>query len=355
MATCRGIVVDREHAGFYHCVSRCVRRAFLCGGEYEHRRRWIQDRLRALAGLFAIDVCGYAVMNNHVHVVLWTNPDQASRWTRTEVAQRWLRLFPRAAGTEEHDGAAWARLTSQLAADGERIETIRRRLCDLSWFMRCLCEPIARWSNREDGCTGRFWEGRFKCQRLLDEAAVLACVVYVDLNVIRARLAPSPEASDYTSVQDRIRVWRARGRMVRRRDGRLQHEGGWRAFRDGEDGVWLAPIRAQAGQSRRSGERRGLFNFGVDAYLKLVDTMGRLIRSDKRGAIPAGLQPILERLSIDGGRWIEAMRGMQRLVGSAVGSARALAAEAVRRGTTRVVGALNVYALDEVPGSSACA
>ena len=77
MATPRHLVVDREQAGFYHCMSRCVRRAYLCGGEHEHRRDWIQDRLRELARLFAIDVCGFAVMTNHLHVVLWTDPARA--------------------------------------------------------------------------------------------------------------------------------------------------------------------------------------------------------------------------------------------------------------------------------------
>ena len=87
-----------------------------------------------------------------------------------------------------------------LAADGEQLAERRRRLSSLSWFMRCLAEPIARQANRKDGCTGRFLEGRTKCQRLLDEAAVLACSVYVDLNPIRAEVVTTPETSADTSA-----------------------------------------------------------------------------------------------------------------------------------------------------------
>ncbi len=87
----RRLIVDPSTSGFYHCISRCVRRAFLCGEGYEHRRQWIQDRLRVLAETFAVDVAAYAVLSNHLHIVVRTMPGRAQQWSDREVAARWLR------------------------------------------------------------------------------------------------------------------------------------------------------------------------------------------------------------------------------------------------------------------------
>jgi REP element-mobilizing transposase RayT len=207
----REIVAEAE-VGVYHCVARCVRRAFLCGQDaltgrdFEHRRAWLQQRLEALAGVFAIDVLGFAVMANHLHVVLRTRPDIAAGWSDDEVAERWLDVFGgrRSDACPGREDELLALKRAMLLADPPRLAELRRRLASLSWLMRSLAEPLARQANREDDCSGRFWEGRFKCQALLDEAAVLACSVYVDLNPIRAGVAATPEDSQYTSAYERI-------------------------------------------------------------------------------------------------------------------------------------------------------
>ena len=149
-----------------------MRRAFLCGVDgnsgqsFEHRRNWVEQRLLLLTQVFAIDIAAYAVMSNHLHVVLKIDADTAQAWTDSEVVHHWHQLFK---GT----------LLTQRFAKGEVIDAhfmgplddciaeYRRRLMDISWFMRALNEPIARWANKEDDCTGRFWEGRFKSRWLV--------------------------------------------------------------------------------------------------------------------------------------------------------------------------------------------
>ena len=167
-------LVSLQDTPYYHCISRCVRRAFLCGNDpvsgfnFEHRRQWIVDRMKLLCSVFAIDLCAYAVMHNHYHIVLRVDTQKAARWTDHAVAKRWTTLFsgPRVI----HRFMAQTTLsTSEAVCVARLIATWRERLMDLSWFMRCLNEPIARLANHEDHCSGRFWEGRFKSQALLDQ------------------------------------------------------------------------------------------------------------------------------------------------------------------------------------------
>jgi len=202
-----------EDTPYYHCISRCVRRAFLCGKDahsgfdFSHRRQWIVDRIKLVCSVFVVDMCAYAIMSNHYHVVVRINTDQINDWSDKEVVQRWLQLFQ--GPLLIHQYLNKAKLTEY---EQDRIfvlvSTWRKRLCDLSWFMRCINEPIARMANAEDHCTGRFWEGRFKSQALLDERAVLACMAYVDLNPIRSAMARTPEQiSQDTHVFKLVFMW----------------------------------------------------------------------------------------------------------------------------------------------------
>ena len=174
--------VSLDATPYYHCVSRCVRRAFLCGtdsvtGEcFEHRRAWIEDKMLELAHVFALELCSYAVMSNHYHVVLFVDHKKALGWSMDEVIKQWHQLFNGCVLSKRYvRGEALGQ--AELKVLNEVVEQWRSRLMDISWFMRCLNEDIARQANEEDNCTGRFWEGRFKSQALLDEAALAACVI----------------------------------------------------------------------------------------------------------------------------------------------------------------------------------
>ena len=149
MTRARSQIVDSSAPGFYHCVSRCVRRAWLCGVDpyskrsFEHRRQWVEDRLLELADIFAVALHAYAVMSNHLHVVLQIDPGGAGQWTDDDVAERWVRLFPvTSEGIIDPDACALKR--SALLGNAERLRQCRERLGDLGWFMRCLNEPTAR-------------------------------------------------------------------------------------------------------------------------------------------------------------------------------------------------------------------
>jgi hypothetical protein len=208
----RSHLVDPATPGVYHCVSRCVRRAFLCGRDaltgrcFEHRRQLIEDRTHFLAAQFSVSIHAYAVMSNHVHLVVATDPLLPKTWSDDEVQARWRRVLPLRSlrSTPSDTEASDAEDEPSPQASPFDIARWRERLGSLSWFMRMLLEPIARKANREDDCTGRFWEGRFFCQALLDERAILAACVYVDLNPHRAGMGDSLAALKHTGVALRI-------------------------------------------------------------------------------------------------------------------------------------------------------
>ncbi len=296
----RKLQIAPEIALYYHLISRCVRRAFLCGKDshtgrnFEHRRQWVLDRLALLADVFAIDICAYAVMHNHLHCVVRLDPERAKRWTPEDVLERWCRLYgmPATIRAAEEPGAT----PEIVAAATRKVEQLRERLQSISWFMKSLNEHIARRANAEDQCTGAFWEGRFKSQALLDERAVLACMAYVDLNPIRAAMARTPEGSDFTSVQQRIRS---------------------------PDQLEIPLVRfSDEGPPEDSGPKPLLL--GRDAYLELVEWTGRAVVQGKRGTISSSLPTILERIALDEASWARSMKLFRKAELSFLGPGYAL-------------------------------
>ena len=293
---------------YYHVHSRCVRRAFLCGVDqlsgqsYEHRRGWIEDRLRVLSSLFSIELCAYAVMSNHYHLVVKLNPSESDGWSDDEVLNRWTALFRGPLLVQRHRAGE-----SLSSAEQDTVRCIaavyRDRLGSLSWFMKCLNEPIARQANAEDGCTGHFWEARFQSQPLCSEQALLTAMAYVDLNPIRARVAETPEGSEYTSIrarlQDNYRQNTQSGSVLRMlKRGELHHFDG--------------PIRPLMGFAdsiepmTNSPQAVDVLPMREPDYLQLVDATGRLVAHGKRGRIDPSLTPILDRLGLSTAQWAAA-------------------------------------------------
>ena len=314
-------LIDADTTPFYHIVSRCVRRSFLCGidaqgNNFEHRRQWIEDKILALPHIFAIHVCAYAVMSNHYHLVLEIDAAQAEAWTTEDVIRRWHRLFKGNLFSQR-----FVRGEALAAAEREALDNCvavwRSRLVDISWFMRQINEPIARDANAEDNCTGRFWEGRFKSQALLDEKALAACMAYVDLNPVRAKMAKTPEQSDYTSAKRRIN----KAKSAHNPNHKQQQPKSLRAF---------------AGNPRQ--DMPAGLPFKLTDYLELLDWTGKQVRANKRGAIASELPPILERLNIDPKHWLYSATQFESRFKGLVGGAYKLKQACQKLGYQRTPG-----------------
>ncbi len=169
----RKVLISLADTPYYHVISRCVRRAYLCGVDhysgqnYEHRRQWVVDRIRLLSSLFAIDVCAYAVLSNH-HLLLKLCPEQLDCLSDDQIMDRWCALFKGPLLVQRYRGKE-ALSAPELETVGDIVKVWRTKLSSISWFMRCLNQPIARQANLEDKCTGKFWESRFTSQALKTE------------------------------------------------------------------------------------------------------------------------------------------------------------------------------------------
>ncbi|GAA5508662.1 hypothetical protein [Novipirellula caenicola] len=351
-----------------HVTQRCVRRAFLAGvdavtgKDYSCRREWIRRRMESLASVFSIDILSYSVMSSHVHVILRNRPDVLAKWSDAEVALRWLKVFP-GHRLEEHLAEPTENDVQTLVRDKQRLKTIRQRLADISWFMRALSEPIARRANKVDECTGHFWEGRFKAQRIVDETGLLACSMYVDLNPVRAAMADAPDHSPHTSAYDRIEA--AKGKQidsaafdlkpipteaaakatrdtpvesVRQQQGtKRANPTGRQVLRDG----WLAPLPLDSGtlssdpQSHTKGFRssdRGFLSLSLSDYVRLLRWVAQ--HGNDKVKVPRSLAKTLESLGIDVSMWREIVWHWNAYFGqsSCIGRRESMQADAERTG-----------------------
>jgi len=318
MTYARSQIAPPGEFGCFHVVTRCVRRAFLCGSDqltgksFDHRRQWIENRIHFLAKSFAVSIYSYAVMSNHTHLVLSVDPLAVLGWTDDEVADRWLRVFP-GAMTQASTDKQKRHIRTDLLSTPDRLKEIRQRLGSLSCFMRALNEPIARMANQEDGCTGRFWEGRFKCQCLLEPQAVVSAMAYVDLNPARAKMAETLEASDHTSIKSRLETRGSAPKSLTK--------------------LSTAGLKPVAGL-----DAEALLDMTETSYIELVQWTGEQLHPMKRGKLVprtesgCNMPDVVLRFSRHSDRWLRQVKGTESRYYRAIGSAEALMAKAAELG-----------------------
>ncbi len=178
MTIARKQLISIEDTPYYHVVSRCVRKSFLCGFDkhlnqsFEHRRQWIVDRVKFLSSIFNINICSYAIMSNHYHLVLKIN--STKNWTTKQVLIHWSSLCKLPCHCQKFMDKK-PMIKSEMELVILQAEKFRKRLMSISWFMKFHNQDIAFRANAEDNCKGHFFEARFKSQALLDERALLTC------------------------------------------------------------------------------------------------------------------------------------------------------------------------------------
>jgi hypothetical protein len=289
---------------------------------HDHRKQWLEDRHRHFASLFGIDLLCFSILSTHFHLVLRSRPDIVKTWDDQEVARRWLMICPLRKDRHGKPLEPTASDLNTICLDPDRLQEIRLRLSDISWWMRLLCQPLAAMANREEKQLGRFWQGRFRATRIYDEASLLACAAYVDLNVIRAALAETLEASDHTSVQRRIQSLACETVST-----------------ESAPDQFLAPLEIDeqrdavgpvASQSGRRASDKGFLSMSVAEYIELLDWTARLVVPGKSGATPIELPGVLERLGLTVPQWTGLVRDFGRLFSLAAGLPGTLARERTR-------------------------
>ena len=327
MTTARKLLVNPEMTQLYHCISRCVRGALLFSNENAHRKLWVEERLQQLVKIFAIDVAGFSMTENQLHLLLRIDPGRAKAWSAEEVVRRWLQLCP----LKNRSGKPLAVTPAWIASQAQESTLVaehRTNLVDLGWFMKFLKEPISRRANLEDNCSGTFWEGRYQSIAILDEASLLATMAYIDLNPITADVAAIPETSPYTSIKARVDHVAAQGKLEILRDGSR-----YASQMNLEKGHWLFPIQDRRNLNGKgpAGLIRGL---SLSGYLQLVNWSSRLIHPGKVD-LPETVRKLLSRLQIDAAEWkttLDKLVGSTRQVGSYFGSPDRLREIAGQRG-----------------------
>jgi hypothetical protein len=322
MTTARKHFMKADKIGTYHLTVRCVRRSFLngiddySGKDYSHRKSWVPDKIRELFKAYAIEIAGYAGMDNHFHLVARNRPDLLKDLPPIEIAARWLMIHPTKKMKNEKRNTPSKEELEYLLLKHEADE-LRSRLSDISWFMWELNQYIAVKANREDKCKGAFFESRFSSQNLADDAAILTCMIYCDLNPIRAQITDSIETSFYTSGFIRYQAEEAKNNLSKAEELKKstpnkklnqRQEKEINIQKEVAKKVdWLASIE-KIDLNLKNNERTPILNITTKKYLELLDYTGREYHKDKPGIIPGSIAPILAVMGLSQKQWFERLQ-----------------------------------------------
>jgi hypothetical protein len=243
-------------------------------------------------------------MDSHLHLLLRIDCEVAESWSDQEVVERWFRLYP-PRGADRKPMKPTEEMVQAKLNNADWVRETRSRLSSLGWFMKCLKEPLARLANKQDGCTGAFFEGRFKSIAILDQESLLSVAAYIDLNPVAAGIVPLPEQSPHTSIKERVDNAVSQGRMEDVEQIRNGSVAAQAVSGDIEDSLWLVPIEDR---QRHGSLRKGIVEgFTLGQYLLLVDYTSRVVRKGK-AVVSSELAGIFERLQSSAEIWSQRIK-----------------------------------------------
>ncbi|MBS0265987.1 MAG: hypothetical protein JSS02_28910 [Planctomycetes bacterium] len=316
-----------------HVINRVNQGCFLLGTDpftgknLDHRKAWMEDQLRRQAACFAIDLLGFAILPDRFHLILRSRPDCVKQWDDTDIARRWLTICPVRKTDDGQPAPPTTEDVNLLRLNRTRLKAIRSRLSDISWWTRIFCQQIAKRANDEDEQRGKFFQSRFKAVRLLDEQALVACAVHVDLKPVIASQAKPRRSKAPKAAKRRLQtvpqtVSSATAGVLRRKSAKRNATAasGRRAAAPSA-GVsatadqFLTPVEfkqrkgaAQGAELNKAGARcsdKGFLPFSQDDYFQLLDWTSRQLTQGQKGRVPESIEPILQQLQLDRETWCD--------------------------------------------------
>ena len=278
---------------------------------------WLVERVKHLSSLFAIEIAAYAIMSNHYHLVVKVNKTEALEWSEEEVINRWYQLYKSNNLIDRYMNEANLDDATKMQCQ-QLIELWRTRLYDISWYMKNLNEYIARQANKEDNCTGKYWEGRYSSQALLDETALLSCMAYVDSNPIRAGIATNLQDSDFTSIQERLAHFNTPEQQSNTNQSTEENYNN----SNRQQPPKLKPFSVYA--------QTNTLPFNLMDYIELVDWTGRQVHPKKKGYIGKDMPKVLATLNVEKADWLEKIQSFREHYAHFVGNKHTLKQLAVQ-------------------------